>query len=141
METQKPLSSLNGPTTGRFHGRPRWPEEFERGVLVRNERVDVPIDELLPRLVFRGDMTLCDVRDHLVVGPIGSRDDYLTVTFCPDLVLSVGCFIGTLDAFEQEVAMKEPGDSCRIEYEALIAFLRILATTRHRCAEDAQASA
>ena len=51
-----------------------------------------------------GDARLARPSDILVIGPAGSRDDYLTVTVSNGKA-RIGCFAGTLD--ELEAAAKE----------------------------------
>jgi hypothetical protein len=118
------------PTATLYHERPQWLQETERGVLVRNSNVVPKSEDLLPRVVIRGDMALGMKHQHIVVGPIGSRDDYVTVTFKPTLVLTTGCFTGSLPDFERELSFKGVADTNRNEYLALVSFLKILETTR-----------
>ena len=42
--------------------------------------------------------------DYLVIGPIGSRDDFITFTNSDDgILVTVGCFHGTLAEFRAKV--------------------------------------
>lgn len=113
-------------------GVTRWTQESARGVIDHltegRRNPNVQVEHLLPRVVFRGDVTLDSYMDHLVLGPIGSRSDYLTVTFKPALQLTTGCFTGTLEQFEALV--ETSGGRRQQEYEAVIALLRVLAETR-----------
>ena len=57
------------------------------------------------------------------IGPIGSRLDYLVYKFPIDEI-STGCFMGTLDEFEDAVKTTHGGNSYARTYNAIIAFLR-----------------
>ena len=120
----------------------------ERGVQVIEDKdgstpeIKHKLDDLLPRVVLRGPIVIKSLRDHFVFGPIGSRNDYLTVTFAPGLWLTTGCFSGTIEEFEAELytisdspAFVADGgfvksERERQEYGAVIACIRILAQTR-----------
>ena len=84
--------------------------------------------DLLPRLVIRGPVKIESYRDCICIGPIGSRNDYLTVTFKPATRVTTGCFSGSLDDFREEVAGK--GSPHREEYEAALLFIEALETKR-----------
>lgn len=58
-------------------------------------------------------------------GPFGSRDDELVLKIGADHwhEVKTGCFIGTLEDFEQEVERKSPGEN-KTEYLLLIPLLR-----------------
>jgi len=90
--------------------------------------IDWQMDILSPRVVLRGPVTVEKVRDVICIGPIGSRDDYLTVTFRDGITVTTGCMTGSLQDFEKELWDKEGRD--RKEYEAAITFIRQLA--KHR---------
>lgn len=115
------------PTSG------RWDTVAAAGLTIEDTAcVDAPDwlkEKLAPRMVLRGGMTV--TREHLplTIGPIGSRQDYVTVTFWPEVILSTGCFCFGLAQFKEEVARKTPG-TVRSEYEALISFLEALAPFR-----------
>ena len=115
-----------------YHGRRRWESETARGViLVDAPNVTVSPDYLLPRVVFRGpDVVVERVRDHLSIGPIGSRDDYLTVTFPGGVISTTGCLTESLAQFRREVEMKEPDSVSRREYEAALIFVATIAEIR-----------
>ena len=53
-----------------------------------------------------GDATVFSRKSYMVIGPIGSRDDFITFTRDKKGIIyaSVGCFSGTLDAFRKMVA-------------------------------------
>lgn len=73
-----------------------------------------------------GDAQIEKTTDYLTVGAIGSRDD--TTTFFRDRDLGVtvacGCFLGTLDAFEQKVNEVHGNDRHGKVYAAAIALAR-----------------
>lgn len=122
-------TDLNTPTNARHHDRPQWRQETGRGVVVYAEDVRASKDVLMPRVVIRGKASVHRVRDVFVLGPIGSRDDYLTVTFRPCVQVTTGCLTDSLEQFEREVAMKLD-DLHRREYEAAIALIKVLVETR-----------
>ena len=64
--------------------------------------------------------------DILIVGRIGSRNDY-TAIFRTDkgVFVSCGCFRGTLDKFESEVKKTHKGNKHERDYLALIQFVKI----------------
>ena len=65
----------------------------------------------------------------LLVGPVGSRNDWLVYDRGTALV-QTGCFLGTLDEFEQDVRKKYAGTAPSIflaPYLAAIAWLRLQA--------------
>lgn len=62
-------------------------------------------------------------RQVLEVGPIGSRDDALTVIWQPSgLLVTTGCFHGTLDEFAAAVTATHGDDEYTREYRLAIAF-------------------
>ena len=64
--------------------------------------------------------------DVLIVGSIGSRNDYTTI-FHTDkgVFVRCGCFKGTLDEFEAEVKQTHNGSKHERDYLALIQFAKI----------------
>ncbi len=48
-------------------------------------------------------ITISRSQDFMVIGPLGSRVSYLTITFKPQVILSTGCFTGTLSEFKKAV--------------------------------------
>lgn len=88
-----------------------------------------PRQDLIPRIVFRGPVEVSGQLDHLVIGPIGSRYDYLTVTFKPEVRITTGCFSGTLADFETELS-EAPRSQTRDEYAAAIGLIRAAAKYR-----------
>jgi hypothetical protein len=114
------------------HGRPQWRQCTERGVLIGDpSRVAGSPSLLLPRVVIRGEAAVRDSGDFLCIGPIGSRADYLTVTWWPRVIVTTGCFTGPLEDFEAEVREQKPvGTPGRRAYEAAIALIRVLAEAR-----------
>ena len=70
-------------------------------------------------------------RDCVVINPLGSRDAPLTITFQPTIRVLTGCFDDSLEKFESRVHETYPeGHTHRIEYDATIAFIRVLERTR-----------
>ena len=112
-------------------GITRYAAISERGVtnLAADGEVLPTLTVLTPRVVLRGDITVGRERDVLTIGPIGSRNDYLTVTFKPGVQITTGCMTGTLEEFAAEVARKEEGVHKR-EYQAALAFIATLVGTR-----------
>ena len=64
--------------------------------------------------------------DILIVGRIGSRNDYTTI-FHTDkgVFVRCGCFKGTLDEFEAKVKQTHNGSKHEKDYLALIQFVKI----------------
>lgn len=65
-------------------------------------------------------------QDYLVVGPIGSRDDY--TTFCrtkAGIWVCCGCFSGSIDEFLQAVKTKHKGTRYEQDYIAAAEFAKI----------------
>jgi len=56
-----------------------------------------------------GDAEVTKSNDLIVIGPIGSRNDKITLTFSNGKV-SIGCFYGTLDQLEQAATEKNRQD-------------------------------
>lgn len=127
---------------------PHYSQVHERGVQVIVDKdgsapeIKHKLDDLLPRVVLRGPIVIKSLRDYAIFGPIGSRNDFLTVTFAPGLWLTTGCFSGTIEEFEAELyKMSDPtpfvagggfakSERERQEYEAVLACIRTLALTR-----------
>ena len=84
---------------------------------------------LAPRLILRRSYRINSARDVFILGPIGSRNDWLTVTFKPALQLTTGCFSGSIEQFEAEVLAKR-GPPNAEEYEAALVLIRVLAEWR-----------
>ncbi|MBS4900235.1 MAG: hypothetical protein KHZ87_05675 [Clostridiales bacterium] len=52
----------------------------------------------------QGQSKITTTSDYLVIGPIGSRDDFITFTNSDDGILAtVGCFHGTINEFKKKV--------------------------------------
>ena len=101
------------------------------GVHVGNvERCRVSAELLTPCVRIRGLAKADSLRDVLILGPNGNRSDWLTVTFADGIVVNTGCFCGSLEAFEREVERKDAADPSRLEYEAYIALIRVVAELR-----------
>lgn len=123
------MSEYAQPLTSVYHERKQWKQESDRGVIIRNDCAVKP-DDLMSRVVIRGEMVVERVRQHIVIGPIGSRSDYLTVAFGGDeAMITTGCFVGTIEQFEKELAYKEPGRVLD-EYWAALRFIQVLQDTR-----------
>ena len=71
-----------------------------------------------------GDAEVKKSSDILVIGPVGSRDDFLTISISNEKV-KIGCFTGTLD--ELEAAAKEKG---RQDYLDLLPGIKALVARR-----------
>jgi len=73
--------------------------------------------------------TVAATSDYLVVGPVGSRDDYLTMTIPNEMVIT-GCFYGSLDELEEAAKRQN-----RQDYLDLIPALRNILSRRQtrRC--------
>ena len=64
--------------------------------------------------------------DILIVGTIGSRNDYTTIYHTDkDIFVQCGCFKGTLEEFETKVKEKHQGNNHEKDYLALIQFAKI----------------
>ena len=110
-------------------GIDRWQTVTERGVT--NDGIEaLPDAQLLPRVVLRGTAVVRMPRDYLCIGPLGSRDDFITVTFKPVMQITTGCFTGTFEQFRAEVDLKEEGSLGRSEYKAVVALLEVFERTR-----------
>jgi hypothetical protein len=85
-----------------------------------------------PDALVYGDALVSKSRDIMVIGPIGSRDDYITYT-PQDGCVATGYFRGTLDSFASAVAQTHKQtqthkqNSHALEYAAMITFLRCVA--------------
>jgi hypothetical protein len=90
--------------------------------------VDWQRDSIKPRVVLRGPVKVDQVRDVLSIGPIGSRNDFLTVTFRDGITITTGCMTGSIEDFERELWEKDGVN--RKEYEAAVTFIRQLAKYR-----------
>lgn len=104
-----------------------------RGVIIEEPvqlGLGVSLELLLPRVVFRDKALIEKQEDHIVIGPIGGRRDYLTVTFKPELQIVTGCFCGSIEDFETELQEKE--GTSKQEYEWALDFIRKLQVTRGR---------
>jgi len=78
-----------------------------------------------------GDARVSGNEDFVVIGPIGSRSAFLTVTFKPKLLVTTGCFEGeTLAAFKKAVRKKHDKTKYATEYNAAIKFIEVLAKVR-----------
>jgi carbonic anhydrase/acetyltransferase-like protein (isoleucine patch superfamily) len=78
----------------------------------------------------RENAIICTSRQHLVVGPIGSRDDFTTFYASKsDVYVCCGCFNDTLENFEQAVLEEHNDDIHGIEYKQAIETAKI----RFRC--------
>jgi hypothetical protein len=71
-----------------------------------------------------GDKTLVGERPVLIIGPIGSRCDYLTVYLTDaGVMLCAGCFFGTIDEFAIKLIDTHGTNDHRREYEAALVFI------------------
>ena len=69
----------------------------------------------------RGSLKLEKTSEYMVIGPIGSRSDWLTIA--TDYA-AVGCFTGTWDQFLSAVASTHEDNKHAPDYRAAIAFAR-----------------
>jgi hypothetical protein len=69
-----------------------------------------------------GSAKLKNTKDHLCIGPIGSRDSY--ATFTRDQV-TAGCFTGTFDEFEAQVKATHKETKNAREYLAALSLARM----------------
>lgn len=71
-----------------------------------------------------GDKTLTGSRPVLVIGPIGSRSDYLT-SYMTDggIVLKAGCFTGTVDEFRAKLTQTHGENEHAREYTAALVMI------------------
>jgi hypothetical protein len=71
-----------------------------------------------------GDKTLTGSRPVLMIGPIGSRSDYLTsyMTDC-GIVLKAGCFTGAVDEFRAKLAQTHGENEHAREYAAALVMI------------------
>lgn len=71
-----------------------------------------------------GNMVVGDDTDWLVVGPIGSRDDFTTFALGKDknIYVSCGCFYGNIEEFEKAVEKTHAGTKYKEDYQFAIAF-------------------
>jgi hypothetical protein len=71
-----------------------------------------------------GDKTLTGFRPVLMIGPIGSRSDYLMsyMTDC-GIVLKAGCFTGTVDEFRAKLAQTHGENKHAREYAAALVMI------------------
>lgn len=72
-----------------------------------------------------GQACVARTTDHLVIGPIGTRKDYLTAyrtvaSGKPGIGVHTGCFTGTIDEFVKQVKERGVKDDPYIEAAALI---------------------
>jgi hypothetical protein len=74
-----------------------------------------------------GDALVESPQHVMTIGPIGSRDDYLTFyrTADGDGEVFTGCFSGTLAQFEAAVKETHAGTAFEAEYLALVQLMRI----------------
>jgi hypothetical protein len=84
-----------------------------------------------------GDATVTQTTDYLVIGPLGSRDAYLTVTFKDVPQITTGCFTGTIEEFKKAIKKKHGRDHCKKrgnqhegEYLAAISFINGMTALR-----------
>ena len=71
-----------------------------------------------------GDRTLTDSRPVLIIGPIGSRSDYLTSYMTDDgILLKAGCFTGTIDEFRAKLTQTHGENEHVREYAAALVMI------------------
>src|SRR5690349_18362466 len=87
------ISNKTAEKANLVHGRKQWEIPVQRGVNIGDpSKVRIASEQLLPKVVIRGDAEINRLRDHLVIGPLGSVDTYLTVTFQPTTIVDTRCF-------------------------------------------------
>ena len=74
-----------------------------------------------------GDAQVANQQDWLCLGPLGSRNSVLMVTFRPGVLVSTGCFRGTLAEFEEAVKATHANTRYGREYMAAIKLIELLA--------------
>ena len=69
-----------------------------------------------------GDAKVCKTSHVLVLGPIGSRNDFTTFYRDKDNEITVkcGCFLGKIDKFLQKVAETHGDSKCALVYRAAV---------------------
>ena len=99
-------------------------------LLVHPAQISGAVESIIPRLVLRERAFVRQPRDVLCIGPIGSRNDYLTVTFGDHILqVTTGCLSGSLADFEHEVRAKPEGID-RAEYLVAIDLIKLRAKER-----------
>lgn len=78
-------------------------------------------------LIHEGNAWVSGTRHYLNLGPIGSRDGYITIYRDKNRKAMVicGCFSGNLDDFERAVHKTHAGTKYEAEYMALIQLARL----------------
>jgi hypothetical protein len=108
-----------------------WHQVKERGVTIwRNTPVSVDERELEPRVVLRNGAEVDILKDVLVLGPLGSRADYLTVTWRPKPQITTGCFTGTIEQFEYRVNQMPRDSLTYLEYSSALLLIKTFAIRR-----------
>ena len=114
-----------------LRGTARWTSAVAKGVTIEDTAtVTLTPESLLPSLVFRNGCVVAAMRDFVAIGPVGSRDSWLVVTFRPETKWATGCFDGSTGEFVADVEFKPVGNVHRREYEAVIALVAVFAETR-----------
>ena len=74
-----------------------------------------------------GNAWICGDADYLVVGPIGSRNDFTTLFRCKDKSIKVkcGCFYGTMDEFAAKVTATHGDNAHAKAYRAVIELAKV----------------
>ena len=68
---------------------------------------------------------LTTTRDLLIIGPIGSRQDYTTIYHTPNgIFVACGCFRGNIDEFAEAVKKTHADNQHAHDYTALIDFVK-----------------
>lgn len=121
---------IGNQTSDVHHTRPAWEQPKTGGLWLSEPEKHAMYQLPDPAIVIRGDAVVRECRDVFYFGPIGSGNRTVTVTFRPMLMIDAGCFHGDLVQFIREVEMKQEGSQDRLEYEAMIAAIQVLARTR-----------
>ena len=65
-----------------------------------------------------GDADICELSHYLVVGPIGSRNDFTTFFRCKNSIkVKCGCFLGTTEEFLEKVKTTHGESKHAISYQ------------------------
>ena len=88
--------------------------------------------EVCDQALVCGQAVVTETTDLLVVGPIGTRNAYMTICI-PAGTVTTGCFHGSVDEFEAAVAANPTG---REDYIAIIPAIRVIIANRTREGAD-----
>ena len=83
------------------------------------------------RATVTGQARVCGEYDHIVIGPMGSRNDYTTFCRAKDgsTIVACGCFRGYIDEFEAAVKKTHGDNEHGKAYMAAIQFVKTVINT------------